>query len=136
MTFLYIWHFSPYCPTHHTSPSRIHLKHKMFQTTVFLLPFSLLNDLSQTFIDTYKLYFQYIVSTLFAKILNQFLSPVLSSVFCYLLFLENWTHRVENQQGNLSPVKTAPKAGGLLRSVTAILESTRVSVNYQSHDNC
>ena len=63
--YMYIWHFSQHFSTQHIRPHYIHPKHKMFvdicfrfvQTLVFLLPFSLLHNLSETFLNAYKLFF-------------------------------------------------------------------------------
>ena len=63
---------------------------RFVQTTIFLLPFSLLHNFSrQTFINDYKLYFV-LVHNVFIAHENVELVPVLSSVFCCLLrFSEN-----------------------------------------------
>ena len=81
----------PYTP-HRASPHFVEVCFKFVQTTVFLLPFSPLRFIinqSQTFINTYKLYFV-LVHNVYIAHENVELGPVLSSVFCYLLrFLEN-----------------------------------------------
>ena len=81
----------PYTP-HKATPHLVEVCFRFVQTTVFLLPFSLLRFIinpSQTFNNTYKLYFV-LVHNVYIAHKNVELVPVLSSVFCHLFrFLEN-----------------------------------------------
>ena len=58
MSFLHIWHFSQDCRTHHkATPHFVEICFRLVQTRFFLLPPSLIHNLSrQTFISAYKLY--------------------------------------------------------------------------------
>ena len=143
MYFLHIWNFFQHCPTHHKATSHfIKACFRFVQTTVFLLPFSLLhNNLSrQTFtsvFNAYKLYF-ILVHNVYIVHENVELVPVLSSVLCYLLrFLENRAQS-QYQQGNLFPVKTATKQSWWLSgtSLQYVRKLSCFSFFYQSHPNC
>ena len=83
----------PYTP-HKATSHFSEVCFRFVQTAVFVLPFSLLHDSSQTFISAYKLYFV-LVHNVYIAHENVELVPLLSSVFRYLLrFLENraeWT---------------------------------------------
>ena len=95
ISFLYIGYeifpSASYTP-HKASPHFVEVCFRFVQPTVFLLPFSPLRFIinqSQTFINTYKLYFVLVHNVYIAHEIVE-LVPVLSLVFSYLLrFLEN-----------------------------------------------
>ena len=82
----------PYTPHEATSHFVEICFFRFFQTTVFVLPFSLLRFIinsTQTFINAYKFHFV-LVHNVYIAPKNVELVPVLSSVFCYFVrFLEN-----------------------------------------------
>ena len=78
----------PYTPRKAT-PHSAEVCFRFLQTTVFPLPFSPLHNLSQTFINTYDLYFA-LLHNVYIGQKNVKLVPLFSSAFYYLLrFLEN-----------------------------------------------
>ena len=74
----------PYTTSYKAAPHFVEVWFRFVQTTVFLLPFSLLRFIinpSQTFNNTYKLYFV-LVHNVYIAHKNVELVPLLSSVLC------------------------------------------------------
>ena len=111
MSFLYIWHFSQHCPTHHVTFCRGLFQictNYSFSSSLFSFRFII--NWFQSFINAYKLRFV-LVHNIYVAHKNVELVPVLSLIFCYLFrFLENRAKSgVSVGFLNLSLINTAPK---------------------------